>query len=1027
MSGHDCCDPVWEHEALSRVFQVAFAPDVSPPCMYMPELAAELTADGLDARLAARVADRVLVARLELEHASECSFDFLLGAWTRCCMEERAAHAAPAATALAGVRRLIAGYLGLVVQIPDMFPRGEKNGTPVSPHALVPSLMRLGTPAAPAESLASPLAGTWPAVPGELAELFVSDLVARFPLGDGLDEVVGAALYEITQEVSRGSSAAQGTAAQGSAGARAPGVSAEVPPASDPLTAMLQLLTHDAQPASPGYLITDPEWRPCMMTISTALGLKPLAAAVPFLASFSPPTSAAALERDALMLPLVRLSCLPDAYPNIAREQFDGNLGDETVAQNMDAMRLALEVVQSENFRMWDAMVRAGAEPRERILRLWGRICDMNHRRAAMHVVPGENSSDAFMVNMTDMLLRFSAPFIDSQCTKIGRIDTDYMRRQQRWNTRALTRLRATESEAGHWLDTAPTEAYAPNFVTEAFFLTARFVALGVVPVMRRMDERDKDRQRLQDRMHELEDTRFSWENTPSAPHYHALLQRMRTQLGRLKSNELAVQTVLLDMRFLVRTIAFTTFMMAWLVRMAEPRTAFPQLPVQLPLPPEAPEQFRMLPEHLFDDACDVVLFYARRCPDLIDAAASESIVVFCIVFIASTSYVQNPFLKAKVAELLAYCLMPFGQHTSGLLGDVLNVHPLALEHLVPALVTFWIEAESTGSSTQFYDKFNIRYHLSFVFKTIWENPAHTARLHRVANEQPAHFVVFINRVMNDVTFLLDDALEKLQEIHDGEAAEASPTWQSQSSEQLEAHSSRMHTYSMQARSDLALGSVFLDLLIGFARETPRMFMTPEIVDRLAAMLDYNLDTLVGPRCQGLRLRNAHAVGFDPKRLLKRILSMYTNLAECPEFPRAIARDGRSFRAELFERASRIATRHMLKSPAELEALAALVQRALEARQAEVDEEEDLGEIPEDYLDPVMATLMHDPVILPSSRKVVDRSTICAHLLNDGSDPFNRMPLKLEDVQPADALRAEIEAWLAEKRAAARSRVGENM
>lgn len=47
-----------------------------------------------------------------------------------------------------------------------------------------------------------------------------------------------------------------------------------------------------------------------------------------------------------------------------------------------------------------------------------------------------------------------------------------------------------------------------------------------------------------------------------------------------------------------------------------------------------------------------------------------------------------------------------------------------------------------------------------------------------------------------------------------------------------------------------------------------------------------------------------------------------------------------------------------------------------------------------------MATVMHDPVLLPSSRTIVDRSTIKSHLLSDATDPFNRMPLKIEDVVP---------------------------
>lgn len=65
-----------------------------------------------------------------------------------------------------------------------------------------------------------------------------------------------------------------------------------------------------------------------------------------------------------------------------------------------------------------------------------------------------------------------------------------------------------------------------------------------------------------------------------------------------------------------------------------------------------------------------------------------------------------------------------------------------------------------------------------------------------------------------------------------------------------------------------------------------------------------------------------------------------------------------------------------------------------------------------------MATLMLDPVILPSSKTVLDRSTIKSHLLSDPTDPFNRMPLKLEEVLPATDLKGQIEAFRQERRQA---------
>ncbi|KAG1219343.1 hypothetical protein G6F68_021434 [Rhizopus microsporus] len=54
---------------------------------------------------------------------------------------------------------------------------------------------------------------------------------------------------------------------------------------------------------------------------------------------------------------------------------------------------------------------------------------------------------------------------------------------------------------------------------------------------------------------------------------------------------------------------------------------------------------------------------------------------------------------------------------------------------------------------------------------------------------------------------------------------------------------------------------------------------------------------------------------------------------------------------------------------------------------------------------------MEDPVLLPTSSVIVDRSTIRAHLLGDTRDPFNRMPLSMDMVQPATELKERIVAW----------------
>lgn len=96
--------------------------------------------------------------------------------------------------------------------------------------------------------------------------------------------------------------------------------------------------------------------------------------------------------------------------------------------------------------------------------------------------------------------------------------------------------------------------------------------------------------------------------------------------------------------------------------------------------------------------------------------------------------------------------------------------------------------------------------------------------------------------------------------------------------------------------------------------------------------------------------------------------------------------------------------------------------------------------------DPLLATLMEDPVILPASKISIDRSTIMSHLLSDAHDPFNRVPLNIDDVIPGaylitapstclvliltnvssnidTELKNKIEAFKQERRASARASI----
>jgi len=279
-------------------------------------------------------------------------------------------------------------------------------------------------------------------------------------------------------------------------------------------------------------------------------------------------------------------------------------------------------------------------------------------------------------------------------------------------------------------------------------------------------------------------------------------------------------------------------------------------------------------------------------------------------------------------------------------------------------------------------------------------------------------FVRFVNLMINDVTYLMDESLSELTQIHNIQVEmDDRVTWNAKPQEYRREREGTLRSLERHASGYTTLGRSTVELLKVFTAETKAPFMMPEIVDRLAAMLDYNLDALVGPKCQDLKVREPDKLKFNPKALLGDILQVFLNLSDQGDFVKAVAGDGRSYRKELFERAADIARRRGLKSETEIENLLLFVVKVEEAK-ATMEAEDDLGEIPDEFLgnllfsfmfqgfltnyfaDPLMFTVMRDPVILPSSRTILDRSTIKSHLLSDSKDPFNRAPLSINDVIP---------------------------
>lgn len=181
----------------------------------------------------------------------------------------------------------------------------------------------------------------------------------------------------------------------------------------------------------------------------------------------------------------------------------------------------------------------------------------------------------------------------------------------------------------------------------------------------------------------------------------------------------------------------------------------------------------------------------------------------------------------------------------------------------------------------------------------------------------------------------------------------------------------------------------------------------------MAAMLNFNLQQLCGPKCRDLKVENPEKYGFEPKKLLDQLTDIYLQL-DCARFAKAIADDQRSYSKELFEEVISKMRKAGIKSTIAIEKFKLLAEKVEEIVAKNARAEIDYSDAPDEFRDPLMDTLMTDPVRLPSGT-IMDRSIILRHLLNSPTDPFNRQTLTESMLEPVPELREQIHAWMREK------------
>ncbi|XP_030076804.1 ubiquitin conjugation factor E4 A [Microcaecilia unicolor] len=633
-------------------------------------------------------------------------------------------------------------------------------------------------------------------------------------------------------------------------------------------------------------------------------------------------------------------------------------------------------------------------------------------------------ASDAFFLNLGAALLKLCQPFCKPKSPRLLTFNPTYCALKELNEEERKSRnvhMKGLDKETcliPAETDQEPEFVPSYNLLTENLVLTQYSLHLGFHRLHDHMVKINQSLHRLQVAWREAQQN-----SSPAA-------DSMREQFERLMTIYLSTKAAMTEPQMLQNCLRLQVSTALLLVQIAIGNHSTEPVELTFPLPEMQHSMLAYIPEFFADNLGDFFIFLRRFADDVLETFADclEQVLHFITVFTGSVERMKNPHLRAKLAEVLEAVMPHLEPVQNPLISSVFQRERVFCSyryaaHLAEALIKVFVDIEFTGDPHQFEQKFNYRRPMYPILKYMWGKDTYRQSIKNLADYAslnleamtPPLFLRFLNLLMNDAIFLLDEAIQYLSKIKVQQIEKDRGEWDSLSAESRREKEASLQMFGQLARFHNIMSNETIGTLAFLTSEIRSLFVHPFLAERIISMLNYFLQHLVGPKMGALKVKDFSQFDFKPQQLVSDICTIYLNLGDEENFCSTVPKDGRSYSPTLFAQTVRV-LKKINKPGNMIVAFSNLAERIKSLADRQMQEEETYADAPDEFLDPIMSTLMVDPVMLPSSRVTVDRPTIARHLLSDQTDPFSRSPLTMDQVRPNTELKEKIQKWLAERK-----------
>ncbi|XP_060578936.1 ubiquitin conjugation factor E4 A-like isoform X2 [Ruditapes philippinarum] len=672
------------------------------------------------------------------------------------------------------------------------------------------------------------------------------------------------------------------------------------------------------------------------------------------------------------------------------------------------------------------AIVRLSEDLRHMVLTWFGKCLQANRAKPDLwsahevEVFNSEYCSDGFCLNLCHVLLHMCQPFCEAKSHRLLKVKPSYCRAAPKSDDE-----RKTMWVHARGLDKEPTfvpysedkelpkeETY--SFIAECFFLTHQALHIGynIIFKMLKLNSGIARMRKLYEAIKNVYPKR--------------VIELVKQQLNREICWYLNIKAAITEYHLTKMCLNFHIATASWLVQVATCDNVTEFKPVTLPLDNNVPKSLSYLPHYILTNLTQFVtpldIFQSLELLTS-NVESLEHYITVILVFMGRADRLVSSDVRAQLAEALEIIVPSIkddGTWTESASGNpekLFREHPL-IEHLGETLLSVFVSIEMTGQNVDDEKKFNYRKSMHKILQYIWKIPLHKNAIKQLSenamstidNPEPPLFLRFINLLINDAIFLLDEALDHMKRIRTEELERDSGKWTKLTAEQFRDKETGLRQLGMMGHYRNIMANHTIYTLEILTREIRGIFCHPVMVDRIAGMLNYFMEHLVGPKQRDYKVKDRKEYEFKPEQIVSDIAHIYVYLGRDENFCKAVLGESRSFSHNLLPQAVSV----LSKIGVSQDFIAKFEDLSVKLKSLEVDqkrEEEMVTDAPEEYLDPIMGTLMLDPVRLPTSSTNIDRAILARHLLSDQRDPFTNLPLSMEMVTPNTELREKIEEW----------------